>query len=94
MSGTAIIALMQASGCDMGTAMLVLDKLEGLGFTVYKKKVSTNKRRPNTSTPMTPQLAEDIRKYADLYPDTTQQEIANAFNVNIGRVNETLKGKP
>jgi hypothetical protein len=42
---------------------------------------------------MSPELAKAIRIYHGVYPDTTQQEIANKFNVNIGRVNEALKDK-
>lgn len=89
-----LLALMKAGPLTLGIADAVLSGLEDQGFTVYKKKVVTNKRRPNTSTPMTPKLADDIRRYADHYPDTTQQEIANWFNVNIGRVNEALKEEP
>lgn len=91
MSEAALQALMQAALCDMGRAMLVLTRLEDQGFTVYRKKVFTNGRRPNTSETMTPALAKAIRTYHGVYPDTTQQEIANVFNVNIGRVNEALK---
>jgi len=51
-----------------------------------------NGRRPNASTPMTPQLRRAIRIYFARNPEATQQEIANLFNVNSGRVNEALEG--
>jgi hypothetical protein len=84
-------ALMKAGNFTLGVANEVLDNLEAQGLTIYKKKVSTNGRRPATSTPMSPELAKAIRIYHGVYPDTTQQEIANKFNVNIGRVNEALR---
>lgn len=89
-----LLALMKAGPLTLGIADAVLSGLEDQGFTVYKKKVVTNKRRPNTSTPMTREIANDIRGYYEFYPDATQQEIANHFNVNIGRVNEILKEEP
>ena len=91
MREVALHALMKAGNHTLGMAELVLSRLEDQGFTVYKKKVFTNGRRPNTSTPMTREIANDIRGYYEFYPDATQQEIANHFNVNIGRVNEILK---
>jgi len=45
------------------------------------------------SQPLTPELAAAIRKYFYANPDATEQEIANEFNVNIGRVNEALDEK-
>jgi hypothetical protein len=71
---------------------LLLNKLEHMGLTIYKKKINENPRRPNTSAPMTPELAQQIRDYFAAHPDTPQHEIAHIFNVNSGRVNEALKG--
>ena len=50
-------------------------------------------RAPRTSTPMTEELVQEIREYADANPAMSQQEIANAFGVNHGRVSEALRGK-
>ena len=38
-------------------------------------------RAPATSTPMTDELAQDIRDYAEANPGTSHQEIAEVFNV-------------
>ena len=90
MTATSIFALMEAGSLDLNTATKIMAKLEAQGMTIYKKKVSKNGRRPTTSQPMTPAIAKAIRAYYSAYPDATQQEIANKFNVNIGRVNEVL----
>ena len=90
MSTTAVFALMEAGSLDLTTATKIVAKLEAQGMTIYKKKVSKNGRRPTVSQPMTPAIAQTIRAYYSAYPDATQQEIANKFNVNIGRVNEVL----
>lgn len=73
------------------TATDFLHKLEQLGHTVYKKKVFANGRRPNSSQPITPEISEAIRAYYAANPDVTQQQIANHFNVNSGRVAEALR---
>jgi len=90
MSTTAVFALMEAGGFDFTTARKIITKLEGNGLTIYKKKVHKNVRRPTASQPMTPAIAKAIRAYYNAYPTATQQEIANLFSVNIGRVNEVL----
>lgn len=87
-----IRALMRAAGVDGVKALHILTQLEQQGLTIYKKKEMKNGRRPNSSTPMTPALAKQIRHYFAAHPDATQQEIANVFNVNSGRVNEALEG--
>jgi transcription initiation factor IIE alpha subunit len=92
MSTTAVFAPMEAGGFDFTTARKIIAKLEGNGLTIYKKKMHKNPRRPAASEPMTPEKAKAIRAYYTAYPMTTQQEIANKFNVNIGRVNEALEG--
>ncbi len=50
-------------------------------------------RAPVESTPMTPELAQDIRDYAEAHPGTSHQAIAEEFNVNHGRISEALRGK-
>jgi hypothetical protein len=50
-------------------------------------------RAPANSTPITPELYEEIREYAEANPGMPHQDIAVMFNVNHGRVSEALKGK-
>jgi len=50
-------------------------------------------RAPATSTQMTPELAEEIREFAEANPGLSHQAIAEKFNVNHGRVSEAIKGK-
>ena len=83
-------ALMRAANVGPAEARCILHNLHEMGLTIYKKKVAKNGRRAAVSQPLTPKLALDIRKYFYTHPDATQQEIANVFNVNIGRVNEAL----
>ncbi len=85
-----IYALANAIGCNTERATAIMERLHQQGFTVYRKKVSKNRRRPATATPMSESLAAKIRAYYFDNPEVTQQEIANIFAVNIGRVNEAL----
>ncbi len=51
------------------------------------------KYKPRTSrqsATMTPELADEIRKYAIGHPNLSTQRIATHFNVNPGRVSEAL----
>ena len=50
-------------------------------------------RAPVTSTPMTSDLAQEIRDYVEEHPGLSHQAIAEHFNVNHGRVSEALHGK-
>ncbi|WP_257176994.1 MULTISPECIES: hypothetical protein [Bradyrhizobium] len=58
-----------------------------------RRRSSIGTRAAATSTPMTPELAQDIRDYAKANPGLSQQAIAEAFNVNHGRVSEAIRGK-
>lgn len=58
-----------------------------------KRRSPTLPRAPATSTPMTPELAEEIREFAEANPGTSHQDIAVVFNVNHGRVSEVISGK-
>lgn len=82
--------LKSVNGVGAKLAWRISQELERQGLTIYKKKVFANGRRPNSSEPMTPELRAAIRDYFEADPDATQQEIANMFNVNIGRVHEVL----
>lgn len=48
------------------------------------------RRARTSSTPMTPELAEEIRQYAKGQWGTPLADIALHFNVNPGRVSEAL----
>lgn len=58
-----------------------------------KRRSPTAPRAPATSTQMTPELADEIKEFADANPGTSHQDIAVVFNVNHGRVSEVLSGK-
>lgn len=85
-----IEVLKAIKGVGATLAHRIPKELERQGLTIYKKKVFKNIRRPNSSQPMTPELRAAIIEYFEGDPEATQQEIANVFNVNIGRVNEVL----
>lgn len=93
MNDEAIKALRKAAGVSHGMAIRIIERLEADGMAIYKKKVNKNERRPNSSQPMTDELADQIYEYYLSNPDATQQSIANHFNVNSGRVNEILNRK-
>lgn len=52
----------------------------------------TKGRAPRSSAELTPALKRQIIAYAKAHPRTAQAKIAEVFNVNIGRVSETLSG--
>ena len=58
-----------------------------------RRRSSTGPRAPATSTPMTPELAEEIEEFAQANPEMSQQDVGVVFNVNHGRISEILKGK-
>lgn len=58
-----------------------------------RRRPSVGTRAPATSTSMTPELEQEIRDYAEANPGLSQQAIAEAFNVNHGRVSEAIRGK-
>jgi hypothetical protein len=57
------------------------------------KRRFSGTRAAATSTPMTPDLAEEIREYAQANPGMSHQAIGEVFNVNHGRVSEAIIGK-
>jgi hypothetical protein len=58
-----------------------------------RRRSPTAPRAPATSTPMTSELADEIREFAEANPGTSHQDIAVVFNVNHGRISEVLSGK-
>jgi hypothetical protein len=58
-----------------------------------RRRSPTGPRAPATSTPMTAELADEIREFAEANPTMSQQDVGVVFNVNHGRISEVLKGK-
>lgn len=58
-----------------------------------KRRSPAGARAPATSTPMTPELADEIKEFAADNPGMSQQDVGVVFNVNHGRISEVLKGK-
>lgn len=65
-----------------------IDELDDLADEMYRNPAV--KRAKVKSPPLTPELAEEIREYVKGHPDLHQQEVANHFGVNHGRVSEAL----
>ncbi len=67
-----------------------LEELSALADSLSRRKP---KRQGNVaSTPMSDDLRERIREMAMANPDLPQSRIAAAFNVNPGRVSESIAG--
>lgn len=49
-------------------------------------------RAENASTPITDEVALEIRLYADSHPSLAQHRVASHFNVNQGQVSSILSG--
>lgn len=64
------------------------DELRELADQMYRKP--PKKRAPVRSPKLTPETAQQIRDYAAANPDAHQQDIAEKFGVNHGRVSEAL----
>lgn len=65
-----------------------IDELHDLADQMFRK--SAKKRAPIRSPKLTPEIAEQIRQYAAANPDAHQQDVAEKFGVNHGRVSEAL----
>lgn len=62
-----------------------------IAAAMYRRRKAPEKK--SIARRMTPKLKADIRAFADTYPELTQLQIGNKFNVNPGRVSEALYGK-
>lgn len=51
------------------------------------------RKAPVKSRPVDPAVKVQMRAYAASHPDAQQREIGQTFNLNAGRVSETLAGK-
>jgi len=58
---------------------------------MLKRKEPVRKAAPSSKR-MTPEVAAQIRKFAQRNSKASLQEIATRFNVNSGRVSEALNG--
>ena len=65
-----------------------IDELNELADEMYRK--SAKKRASVRSPKLTAQMAQDIRDYSSANPGAHQQDIAEKFGVNHGRVSEAL----
>lgn len=65
-----------------------IEELRELADQMYRK--SASKRAAVRNPKLTPELAQEIREYAGLNPGAHQQDIAEHFGVNHGRVSEAL----
>lgn len=65
-----------------------IDELRDIADQMYRKTVK--KRAPKRSPKLTPAMAKKIRDYKAAHPDAHQQDIAEHFGVNHGRVSEAL----
>lgn len=54
------------------------------------RKPPAKKRAPIRSPKLTAKMADEIREYAAAHPKAHQQDIAQHFGVNHGRVSEAL----
>jgi hypothetical protein len=66
-------------------------EIKRLSDQIARRPSST--RGPRVSARMTPALRAQIKAYAKAHPGLSQMQIAERFNVNSGRVSETLRGK-
>lgn len=64
------------------------EELAELADQLYRRQAG--KRAPRRSPVVTAEMAEEIRQYAAQHPDAHQQDIAEHFGVNHGRVSEAL----
>jgi hypothetical protein len=65
-----------------------IDELRDIADQMYRK--TAKKRAPKRSPKLTPAMAKKIRDYKAAHPDAHQQDIAEHFGVNHGRVSEAL----
>jgi len=65
-----------------------IPELRDIADQLYRRRIK--KRAPKRSPKLTPEMAEKIRQYKADNPDAHQQDIAEHFGVNHGRVSEAL----
>ena len=65
-------------------------EIESLIQHTYRRKYD---RAPVTSRRVTAEIHASVRAMANSFPALSHQEIAEAHNINIGRVSEILHGR-
>jgi chromosome condensin MukBEF complex kleisin-like MukF subunit len=65
-----------------------IEELNDLADQMYRK--TGKKRAPRRSPQLTAEQRAEIRQYKADHPDAHQQDIAEIFGVNHGRVSEAL----
>ena len=65
-----------------------IDELRDIADQMYRK--TGKKRAPKRSPKLTAKQRAEIRQYKADHPDAHQQDIAEIFGVNHGRVSEAL----
>ncbi|UMO76011.1 hypothetical protein [Planktothrix phage Pra-JY27] len=77
-----------------GDAKVATEAAETIRWAVSEmhRRTYVRKARPR-SPPITPDKIIAIRAYAEQHRDANYMQIANAFQVSIGRVSEALGGK-
>lgn len=65
-----------------------IDELNDLADQLYRK--SAKRKAPVRSPKLTPEMAQDIRDFAAANPNLHQQDIAEKFGVNHGRISEAI----
>ena len=68
-----------------------LPELNDIADQMYRR--AHTRRAPTRSPKLTPKMAQDIRDYKAANPTAHQQDIAEVFSVNHGRVSEALEGQ-
>jgi hypothetical protein len=68
-----------------------LDELNDIADQMYRR--AHTRRAPTRSPKLTPERAQEIRDYASAHPKAHQQDIAEHFGVNHGRVSEALNNE-
>jgi hypothetical protein len=69
----------------------VYDKLTAIADGMYRK--FNGRKAPRFSRHMTRDIGDQVRLYAAEYPERAQQQIAEQFGINAGRVSEALAGE-
>jgi len=72
-------------------AELECDELDELADQIARRP--SGPRAPRSSTPMSDELRETIKRMKDEHPELSHAEIGRQLNLNPGRVSETLRGK-
>ena len=67
-----------------------IEELSVLASLTYRRR-HKGRRAPVSSPTVTPQMRSDMRTYSRNNPNASNQEIANYFGVNPGRVSEAFE---